>query len=104
MKTISFKKSFFCKILHKITIFVWKNVFLKHVFTRKGQVGSKKFQCKMSLKFKKSIEIDISVFKYVCLAFFVYAMMYPTMQALKRLAASRRLHSATFQVILATGW
>ena len=41
---------------------------------------------------------------YVCLAFFVYAMMYPTMQALQRLAASRQLQSATFQVILATGW
>ena len=53
MKTISFKKRFFFnKILHKITIFVWKNVFLKHVFTKEGKVGSKKFQCKMSLKFK----------------------------------------------------
>ena len=27
------------KILHKITIFVRKNVFLKQVFTKEGQVG-----------------------------------------------------------------
>ena len=56
MKTISFKIIFFCKILHKITIFVWKNVFLKHVFTKEGQVGSKKFQFKMSLKFKNLLK------------------------------------------------
>ena len=49
-------KSFFWKILHKITIFVWKNVFLKHVFTKEGQVGSKKFQCKMSLKLKNLLK------------------------------------------------
>ena len=29
---------------------------------------------------EKSIEINISVFKYLCLAFFVHAMMYPTGQ------------------------
>ena len=41
----------------------------------------------------------------MCVSLFcVYAMMYPTMQAMQRLAASRRLQSATFQVIFATGW
>ena len=48
--------------------------------------------------------LDSTCDVFVCLAFFVYAMMYPTMQALQRLAASRRLQSPTFQVILATGW
>ena len=33
-----------------------ENVFLKHVFTKEGQVGSKKFQCKMSLKFKNLLK------------------------------------------------
>ena len=63
-----------------------------------------KYINRIHLDLKKYIEINISVFKYVCLAFFVYAMMYPTMQAMQRLAASRRLQSPTFQVILATGW
>ena len=34
-------------------------------------------------KLEKYIEMNISVFKYVCLAFFVYAMMYPIGKGLR---------------------